>query len=122
MSKEHALDLSESKTRAAKKKVIVRSSYFLKNNKKKEDIQDDKSEINEAANDKSCSSIREYDYDSMSDVMNGAIVSAFKNAIPQNSYFQLKPSARNGQYINNSKLFIKDDGSSDNKLIFSSCR
>ncbi|XP_055806470.1 exonuclease 1 [Solanum dulcamara] len=95
LSKEHALDLSESKTRAAKKKVIVRSSYFLKNNKKKEDIQDDKSEINEAAIDKSCSSIRENDYDSMSDAMNGAMVSAFKNATPQNSYFQLKPSARN---------------------------
>lgn len=94
MSKEHAQDLSESKTRAAKKKVIVRSSYFLKNNKK-EDIQDDKSEINEAANDKFRSSIRENDYDSMSDAMNGAMVAAVKNAIPQSSYFQSKPSARN---------------------------
>lgn len=94
LSKEHALDLSESKTRAVTKKVIVRSSYFLKNNKK-EDIQDDKSEINEAANDKSCCSIRGNDYDSMSDAMNGAVVAAVKSAIPQSSYFQPKPSAQN---------------------------
>lgn len=74
--------------------MIVRSSYFLKNNKK-EDIQDDKSEINEAANDKSCCSIRGNDYDSMSDAMNGAVVAAVKSAIPQSSYFQPKPSAQN---------------------------
>ncbi|KAL3345029.1 hypothetical protein AABB24_024136 [Solanum stoloniferum] len=93
LHKEHALDISESKTRAAKEKVIVRSSYFLKNNK--EDFQDDKSETNEAANDKTRSSIRENDYDSISDVMNGAVVAAVKNAIPQSSYFQPKASARN---------------------------
>lgn len=112
MHKEHALDLSENKIRATKKKVIVRSSYFLKNNKK-EDIQDDKSEINVVANDKSHSSIRENDYDSISDGMNGAVVAAVKNAISQSSYFQSKPSARNGQYIHNSKLCIKDDASSE---------
>ncbi|KAL3376974.1 hypothetical protein AABB24_003412 [Solanum stoloniferum] len=95
LHKEHALDLSENKIRATKKKVIVRSSYFLKNNKK-EDIQDDKSEINVVANDKSHSSIRENDYDSISDGMNGAVVAAVKNAISQSSYFQSKPSARNG--------------------------
>ncbi|KAL3376975.1 hypothetical protein AABB24_003412 [Solanum stoloniferum] len=94
LHKEHALDLSENKIRATKKKVIVRSSYFLKNNKK-EDIQDDKSEINVVANDKSHSSIRENDYDSISDGMNGAVVAAVKNAISQSSYFQSKPSARN---------------------------
>uniref|UniRef100_M1AB16 Exonuclease 1 n=1 Tax=Solanum tuberosum TaxID=4113 RepID=M1AB16_SOLTU len=95
LHKEHALDLSENKIRATKKKVIVRSSYFLKNNKK-EDIQDDKSEINVVANDKSHSSIWENDYDSMPDAMNGAVVAAVKNAISQSSYFQSKPSARNG--------------------------
>ncbi|XP_049383765.1 exonuclease 1 isoform X2 [Solanum stenotomum] len=95
LHKEHALDLSENKIQATKKKVIVRSSYFLKNNKK-EDIQDDKSEINVVANDKSHSSIRENDYDSISDGMNGAVVAAVKNAISQSSYFQSKPSARNG--------------------------
>lgn len=94
LSKEHALDLSESKTRPAKKKVIVRSSYFLKNNRK-EDIQDDTSEINEAANDKPRSSIRENDYDSMSDARNGEVIAAVKNAITRNSYFQHKPSAQN---------------------------
>ncbi|XP_015167916.1 exonuclease 1 [Solanum tuberosum] len=94
LHKEHALDLSENKIRATKKKVIVRSSYFLKNNKK-EDIQDDKSEINVVANDKSHSSIWENDYDSMPDAMNGAVVAAVKNAISQSSYFQSKPSARN---------------------------
>ncbi|KAM3361947.1 exonuclease 1 isoform X1 [Capsicum galapagoense] len=94
LSKERSLDLSESKTRAPKKNVIVRSSYFLKNTKK-EDIQDDKSEINEAANDKSHSSIRENDYDSMSDARNGAVIAAVKNANPRSSYFQHKPSARN---------------------------
>ncbi|MCD7460153.1 hypothetical protein HAX54_042962 [Datura stramonium] len=93
-SKERALDLSESKTQAAKKKVIVRSSYFLKNNKK-EDIQDDKSEINEAAGDKSCSSIQDNDYDSKADARNGAVIAAVKNAIPRSFYFQHKPSAPN---------------------------
>ncbi|KAJ8545371.1 hypothetical protein K7X08_017954 [Anisodus acutangulus] len=95
LSKEHAPDLSESKTRAANKKVIVRSSYFLKNNKK-EDIQDDKSEINEATNEKSRSSVPENDCDSMSDARNGAVIAAVKNAIPRSSYFQHNPSAGNG--------------------------
>uniref|UniRef100_A0A3Q7F2Y9 Exonuclease 1 n=1 Tax=Solanum lycopersicum TaxID=4081 RepID=A0A3Q7F2Y9_SOLLC len=95
LHKEHALDLSENKIRATKKKVIVRSSYFLKNNKK-EDIQDDKSKINLVANDKSHSSIRENDYDSMSDAMDGAVVAAVKIAIPQSSFFQSNPSAQNG--------------------------
>ncbi|XP_015063835.1 exonuclease 1 [Solanum pennellii] len=94
LHKEHALDLSENKIRATKKKVIVRSSYFLKNNKK-EDIQDDKSEINVVANDKSHSSIRENDYDSMSDAMNGAVVAAVKIAIPQSSFFLSNLSAQN---------------------------
>ncbi|XP_069150572.1 exonuclease 1 isoform X4 [Solanum lycopersicum] len=94
LHKEHALDLSENKIRATKKKVIVRSSYFLKNNKK-EDIQDDKSKINLVANDKSHSSIRENDYDSMSDAMDGAVVAAVKIAIPQSSFFQSNPSAQN---------------------------
>ncbi|TMW89297.1 hypothetical protein EJD97_017394 [Solanum chilense] len=94
LHKEHALDLSENKIRATTKKVIVRSSYFLKNNKK-EDIQDDKSEINVVANDKSHSSIRENDYNSMSDAMNGAVVAAIKIAIPQSSFFQSNPSAQN---------------------------
>lgn len=106
LSKERSLDLSESKTRAPKKNVIVRSSYFLKNTKK-EDIQDDKSEINEAANDKSHSSIRENDYDSMSDARNGAVIAAVKNANPRSSYFQHKPSARNGQYINGSSFLSR---------------
>lgn len=90
----------------------MRSSYFLKNNKK-EDIQDDKSKINLVANDKSHSSIRENDYDSMSDAMDGAVVAAVKIAIPQSSFFQSNPSAQNGQYIRISKLFIKDDVSSE---------
>ncbi|XP_059289775.1 exonuclease 1 isoform X3 [Lycium ferocissimum] len=92
LSNECALDLSESKTRAAKNKVIVRSSYFLKNNKK-EDFQDDKRERNEAANDKSRSSMRENDFDSMADARNGAVLAAVKNAVPRSSYFQHKPSA-----------------------------
>lgn len=66
----------------------------MKNNKK-EDIQDDKSKINLVANDKSHSSIRENDYDSMSDAMDGAVVAAVKIAIPQSSFFQSNPSAQN---------------------------
>ncbi|CAN4082143.1 unnamed protein product [Withania somnifera] len=95
LGKEYALDLSESKARAAKKKVIVRSSYFLKNNKKEDVQDDDKSVINEAANDKFCSIIQENDFDSMPDAMNGAVIAAVKNSITRNSYFQHKPSARN---------------------------
>ncbi|KAJ8549402.1 hypothetical protein K7X08_033109 [Anisodus acutangulus] len=106
LSKEHALDLSESKTRAAKQKMTVRSSYFLKKNKK-EDIQDDKSETNEAANDKSRSSIRENDCVSMSDARNGSVIAAVKNAIPQSSYFQYKPSAGNGQKRKRKRVIVR---------------
>ncbi|KAK4361267.1 hypothetical protein RND71_020219 [Anisodus tanguticus] len=106
LSKEHALDLSESKTRAAKQKMTVRSSYFLKKNKK-EDIQDDKSETNEAANDKSRSSIQENDCVSMSDARNGAVIAAVKNAIPRSSYFQYKPSAGNEREREKKRVIVR---------------
>ncbi|XP_019250467.1 PREDICTED: exonuclease 1 isoform X2 [Nicotiana attenuata] len=94
-SKERALDLSKSTIQAEKGKVIVRSSYFLKN-KKKEDNQDDKSEINGAANDKSHRSIQENDCDPMSDARDETVAAVVENAIVRSSYFQHKPSAENG--------------------------
>nr|XP_009604428.1 exonuclease 1 isoform X1 [Nicotiana tomentosiformis]XP_033512784.1 exonuclease 1 isoform X1 [Nicotiana tomentosiformis] len=94
-SKERALDLSESTIEAEKGKVIVRSSYFMKN-KKKEDNQDDKSEINGAANDRSHRSIQENDCDSMSDARDETVAAVVKNTIVRSSYFQHKPSAGNG--------------------------
>lgn len=111
-SKERALDLSESTIEAEKGKVIVRSSYFMKN-KKKEDNQDDKSEINGAANDRSHRSIQENDCDSMSDARDETVAAVVKTAIVRSSYFQHKPSAGNGWYINSFNLFIKDDAPDD---------
>lgn len=89
-------------------------------NKKKEDNQDDKSEINGAANDRSHRSIQENDCDSMSDARDETVAAVVKNTIVRSSYFQHKPSSGNGWYINSYNLLIKDDAPDDNKFIFGS--